>query len=304
MNSILRIKIIDNEEWAIYAQSYQEFLHIALQIAGRAIQTHIEEEGIKSPAFSWIQTRLVRPSFQHLCFRCGTRIYSILIAIHGLVAKEEKDGDIIVYKRDYDNLLNECHKHNLTPCIIPISYTHSIPMLGGSHLINGVTSEPILLRTENDNKNIPMSKWEINNMAINRVIQYLAKQGYANITYCDVVGIEPQIWFEKDGSKSYVIVRGIPIGYRNNEFEINKNLLIRLSDYDGYFADVQFTSSFPILKDDKGNIVPLSKRDGDGDIWMWRGDGFYCNFTGIQEIEKAITNNEFIKVVEKDSYDI
>ena len=304
-DSILRIELVDDEKWNAYAPTYQEFLPSALQIAGNAIQAHINEKGIKHPEFAWIQTHLVRPSFQHLCFRYGTRIYSILIAIHGIVEKEENDNNnVIVHKRDYDNLLDECHKYNLTPCIVPITYAHSAPMLDGSHLMNGVTNEPILLKTDNDKKNVPMSKWEINNMAINIVIQYLAKQGYDNITYCDVVGIDPQIWFEKDGKKSYVIVRGIPIGHRNNEFEINKNMLIKLSDYDGYFADVQFASSSPILKDEKGNIVPLSKRDSDKDIWMWRGDSFYCNFAGIQEIEKAVTNNEFIKIIEKNSYDI
>lgn len=53
-----------------------------------------------------------------------------------------------------------------------------------------------------------------------------------------------------------------------------------------------------------GNLVPLGKRHGDEDIWMWRGDSFYCNFTGLQDINKAIENNEFIQVVKKESYDI
>ena len=141
-------------------------------------------------------------------------------------------------------------------------------------------------------------------MGIQIVVNHLSQQNLKILSFCDVVGIEPQIWFEKNGKMCYVIVRSSPIGKRKEDFPINNNLLLKLMDYDGYFADVQFASSSPILKDENGNIVPLSKRDGDEDIWMWRGDGFYCNFTGLQEIERAIAFNEFIKIYEKESYDI
>lgn len=305
MRPILRLKVVEDEEWDTYAQAYQDFLPTALQIAGNAIQSYVNEKGLKFPEFSWIQTRWVSPSFQHLCFRCGTQIYSILIAIHGFSTKEGNDDDsIVVSKKDYDNLVNECQKHNLIPCIMPIFARPQLPIFDSCHLINGVTDELILLKTNCNTENIAMSKWEINSMGINIVIQHLEQQKYHNITFCDVVGIEPQIWFEKDGKKSYVIIRAIPIGYRNHKFKINKNMLVRLSDYDGYFADIQFASSAPILKDEHGNIVPLSKRDGDEDIWMWRGDSFYCNFTGLQEIERAIVNNEFIDVIDIPNYDI
>lgn len=83
-----------------------------------------------------------------------------------------------------------------------------------------------------------------------------------------------------------------------------RDKLQRLSEYDGYFADVQFASSSADLRDDKGNLIPLSKRDGVGDNWMWRGDGFYCNFTGLQEIERAIVDNPFIKVSEDEVYNV
>lgn len=172
------------------------------------------------------------------------------------------------------------------------------------HLIHAVTGEYIRLERTTSEENVPMSEWEINSMGIQTVVNYLRQQNLKIMSYCDVVGIEPQIWFEKNGKMSYVIVRSIPIGKRKEDFPVNNNLLLRLSDYDGYFADVQFASSSPILKDENGNIVPLGKRDGDEDVWMWRGDGFYCNFTGLQEIERAIASNEFIKVYEKESYDI
>ena len=141
-------------------------------------------------------------------------------------------------------------------------------------------------------------------MGVQTVMQYIEKEKGKINSYCDVVGIEPQIWFEKNGKTSYVIVRAIPVGYRKHKFEINHNLLLRLSEYDGYFADVHFASSSAVLFDEKGIRVPLGKRDGDEDVWMWRGDSFYCHFIGLQPIENAIVDNDFIEVIDEPSYDI
>jgi hypothetical protein len=79
---------------------------------------------------------------------------------------------------------------------------------------------------------------------------------------------------------------------------------LKLTKYYGYFADVQFASASPILRDEKGERVPLGKRDGDEDIWMWRGDRFYCNFKGLQKLEKAIADNSFIQIQENETYDV
>ena len=62
--------------------------------------------------------------------------------------------------------------------------------------------------------------------------------------------------------------------------------------------------SSPILKDENGNIVPLSKRDTVEDVWMWRGDGFYCKFNGLQKIYDAISMNSFIEISEDEVFDI
>ena len=305
MRPPIGFKPVDENGWGTYAQAYQEYLPTALQIAGSHIQKYISDKGIGRPEFVWIQTILLHPSFQHLCFRFGTQVYSILIAIHGFKSNNgQEDDSVVVFKREYDNLLSECRKHNLTPCIIPIAARPGIPMLEEPHLIHAETGEYIRLEGTSSEELVPMSEWEINSMGILIVVNYLEQQNLKIQSYCDVVGIDPQIWFEKNGKMSYVIVRSIPIGKRKEVFHINNNLLLRLSDYDGYFADVQFSSSNPFLKDDKGNTVLLTKRCGDEDVWMWRGDGFYCNFTGLQEIERAIASNYFIKVYEKESYDI
>lgn len=290
MRPSIKIAKVDDNEWGTYAKAYQEFLPTAMQIAGQVIQESINERGFKFPDFTWIKTDLMAyPSFHHISFRYGAQVYVILIAIHGFQTPDGQDDDrIIVSKRDYDNLISESEKHNLVPCIIPIAARPQLPMIRNIHLINAVSEEPIILGEPC--YGVAMSEWEIYNMGISQVVDYLRKQGYKIHKYCDVVGIEPQIWFEKDGKTSYVIVRSIPIGLRNKDFVIHKELLLKISDYDGYFADLQFANEH---------------NNGDfEDKILWRGDGYWGNFTGLQEIEKAIANNPFIKVSEETVYDI
>lgn len=290
MRPSIKIAKVDDNEWGTYANAYQEFLPTAMQIAGQVIQDYINERGFQFPDFTWIKTDLMAyPSFHHISFRYGAQVYAILIAIHGFQTPDGNEDDrIVVSKREYENLIHESEKHNLIPCIIPIAARPQLPMIRNTHIINAVSEEPIVLGEPC--YGVAMSEWEIYNMGISQVLDYLSKQGYKIHKYCDVVGIDPQIWFDKDGKTSYVIVRSIPIGLRDEDFVIHKDLLLKTSDYDGYFADLQFANEH---------------NNGDfEDIILWRGEGFWGNFTGLQEIEKAIANNPFIKVSEDAVYDI
>ena len=77
MRPLIRIKVVDQQEWGSYAQAYNEFLPQAVQIAGQAIQDYANERGLEYPHFAWLQMHLNHPSFQHLCFRKGAQVYSI-----------------------------------------------------------------------------------------------------------------------------------------------------------------------------------------------------------------------------------
>lgn len=292
MRPSIKIAKIDDNEWSTYAKAYQEFLPTAMQIAGQSIQNYINERGFQFPDFTWIKTDLMAyPSFHHISFRYGAQVYAILIAIHGFQTPDGNEDDrIVVSKRDYENLIHESEKHNLIPCIIPIAARPQLPMIRNTHIINAVSEEPIVFSEPYPNGGVAMSEWEIYNMGINQVVNYLEKQGHKIHKYCDVVGIYPQIWFDKDGKTSYVIVRSIPIGLRDENFVIHKELLLKVSDYDGYFADLHFANEH-----NNGAFE---------DKTLWRGEGFYCNFPELQEIEKAIANNPFIKVSEDTVYDI
>lgn len=290
MRPVLKIKVVSEPEWRIYADAYHEFLPQTTRIAVQSINEIAQREGLDQSEFAWLQTFPNYPSFQHLCFRTSSQVFSILIAIHGFTSNGEDDNGIVVNKRDYDRLIMETEKNHLVPCIFPICGIPQIPMLGGTHLIHAKTGAAIDIKKEYDYNNGRMSPWEINNFGVWTVIHYLQDKQCTNISYCDVIGIQPQIFFEKDGKHAFILVRTLPIGMKNQPFEINKNLLKKYSGYEGYFADVQFarfhnTGSF-------------------NDKYMPRGDSFYSNFRGLQDLKTAIRRNDFIILVEKENYEI
>lgn len=292
MRPNVKIAKVDVNEWDTYAKTYHEFLSMAMQIAGQSIQDYINERGFKFPDFTWIKADLMAyPSFHHISFRYGSQVYAILIAIHGFKTPDGNEDDrIVVSKREYENLIYESKKHNLIPCIIPIAARPQLPMIRNAHIINAVSEKTIVFGEPYPNGGVAMSEWEIYNMGINQVVNDLVKQGYKIHSYCDVLGIDPQIWFDKEGKTSYVVVRSIPIGLRDEDFVIHKDMLVKTSNYDGYFADLQFANEH---------------NNGDfEDKMLWRGERFWCNYTGLQEIEKAIAEKSFIKVCKDEVYDI
>lgn len=290
MRPLVRIRLVEDEEWSRYSQAYEQFLPQATSIAGQSINELAQKKGLDQSQFAWLQTYPNYPSFQHLCFRTSSQVFSILIAIHGFSSNGKDDNSIVVYKRDYDRLIMETDKNHLVPCIFPVCGLPRIPMLGGTHLIHAKTNRPIDLEKEYDYNDGQMSAWEINNFGISIVINYLRDQGCKNISYCDVLGIDPQIFFEKDGTQSFVIVRSIPTGLRDETFEINKKMLAKLSDRKGYFADVQ--------------LARYHNNGSFNDKYLPRGDSFFSNFRGLQEMKSAIRNNSFIVLADKENYNI
>lgn len=304
-DSKAKFSIISDQEWGTYAKAYDSVLGDCANIAGQSIQEYASSRGLiqntefGAPKFAWISTPFTQFSFQHICFRYMSDVYSIIIAIHGFIGSNGKIKDsVVVPEHLYKQLLAESEKNNLIPCILPISTATKRPMFDGSHLLHAITQEPISIEPKESSDQVQMSEWEINNMGVNIVSDYLEKHGCTVVAFCDRVGISPQLWFEKDGKRSYVLVRTIPVGKQQETYFVNKRMLANNAGFDGYFAEVILSSSSPVLLDDKGNIVPLSQRFGEKNIWLWRGDGFYISFKGLQELNIAMSENSNIELVD------
>jgi hypothetical protein len=138
-----------------------------------------------------------------------------------------------------------------------------------------------------DDIKVEMSGWELHNFSIQIVRDHVEKKLNGSIlSYCDVNGIDPQIWFQDgQGNRSWIIVRHFSkiVGEESTNFiGIVKNNP-QLAPFDGFFAGVSVASSEPFIHDLDAKAVPLSKRF-DGSAPVYRGDGFYVKFEGIERI--------------------
>lgn len=291
---------------------YYHFLPHAFKIAVDSIHKYITEKGFEHPTFSWIQTQLLNISFQHLCFRYGTQVYSVLIAISGIIGEDEDNDCAILRKQDYDNLISESNKFNLIPCIFPIDLKKKSAQIGGIHLLHAIDNTAISMDKNDMSELVPMSKWEINNMGIDIVAQHLSGKGFKIFSYCDVVDIEPQLWFyDNSGRRCFVYVNSISGNYPESaKYRLNINSLKRFkTEYNesvGYYAKLSFFPADAVAYDKEGAVVPLSKRDNLSNPVeiLYRGKGFYVNFSGLQELQQAIKDDDSLITFEADYYNV
>ena len=299
MRPIAKVSVISRDDWGPFAQAYHNCISACCQVGSNSIADYFSFLPSSSHDFGWLQYGPVRPAFQDLCFTYLSNTYSILVALHGFSSADGKDDDrIVVFQQDYDNLLRESKKNNLTPCILPVAVRPGIPMLGGTHLINAITGDPIVIDRIRPSDRIPLSEWELNNLGVSFAINCLNKEGYQVKSYCDVVGLDPQIIFEKNGRTSYAIVRTVPAGRMDDKFVVNRNMLQRLKNLDGYFIDLH-AFEVPYIKENGESNIPMNDFDYSF-TELFRSELYAFNKFEMIEIKKAIQENGFIEVVDRD----
>ena len=290
-----------NDDWTFFADRYNHFLPRAIQIAGQSINELMKrmgvtelmkKMGVAERDFTWIQTNYCYPTFQHLCFRLDNDVYSVIIGLHGFSDKNEKPIDEIVIPNGLRELqIRECQKNRLIPCIFPICAIPQVPLLDGSHLIHTETHKKIELNKTPTDKKVPMSEWEVHDMGISAVLQYMQKEGFEVDGYCNLLEATPQITFrDKDGKSSFVIVNTITENTKDNvNKKINHQLIMNTLEHNGYYAKVGLFPAAPVAYDSEGKMVPLSERDNIDNPkgMLYRGEGAYVFFKGLEYIESV-----------------
>ena len=170
--------------------------------------------------FLWIKTELSYPSFDDFTFAYRNKIFSVL------VERAERTGN---NKFSFGNvrrvrtLIAGCENNNLVPCIYPVVETegethvfYGYPItdfkdgksiIGSWNLIHAVSKKFVDPFDEASDELIEVSDWELQNWAVKIVANYLYKEGFKLLSYSDVLGIEPHIWFENsEGKRCWVEV--------------------------------------------------------------------------------------------------
>ena len=262
-------------------QPSADFLH-ARNVAGVTLQHQFSKHTGKLPEsrdFRWIKSDLTWPSFDHLTFAYGNQIFSVLVEV---IDNEES----LLSEQECQRCFDACVKNNLIPCVFRVSLRDMKPLLEGWNLLALETSLPIAPQELVTDERIEMSEWELRNMAIQIVRDNVAQNGGKVLSFTDVLGIDPQVWFEDNaGSRAWIIIRHYPIlsGEEGNEFVGIERQHRQLAPFEGYFAAVSMASSEPVLYDRNGGVIPLSRRF-DGTAPLYRGDQFYIKFDRLLNI--------------------
>jgi hypothetical protein len=258
-----------------------DFLH-AGNVAGVALQQQFSKHAGKLPEsrdFRWIKSDLTWPSFDHLTFAYGNQIFSVLVEV---IDNEESQ----LSEQECQRCFDACVKSNLIPCVFRVSLREMKPLQEGWNLLALETNLPITPQELVTDERIEMSEWELRNMAIQIVRDSVAQNGGKVLSFTDVLGVDPQVWFEDNaGSRAWIIVRHYPIlsGEEGNEFVGIERQHRQLAPFQGYFAAVSMASSEPVLYDRNGGVIPLSRRF-DGTAPLYRGDQFYIKFDRLLNI--------------------
>ena len=258
----------------------------ARNVAGVTLQQQfnlLPQSGSPSRDAKWLKADLTWPSFDHLTFAYRDAVFSVLVDI---VENNSSSLEPKATKR----CLDAAALHNLIPCVFQVDRRTMQPSSGGWNLFDlrdGTLVDPAQTP---DTGTVPMSAWELQSFGVQVVRGHVTGQlGGKEHSFCDVLGIDPQIWFEDSkGNNGWVVVRNFPVltGEEKSDWLGFAGTNTKLQKFDGYFAAVSIASSAPVLRDEQGNLIPLSERFT-GQAPLYRGDSFCVKFEGLQRIHVA-----------------
>lgn len=279
----------------------------ARNVAGQCLERLFAQynKGVsnKFECFTWLKTELTAPSFEHLTFSYKNAVFPILIDVIA------DDGNTLS-QSERRLLCDEAVKYNLVPCIYEVRIEKNVPDVSGVYDrkvagMSGYRLSPVAggwnlkhARTGNNvdpcyfgrDNSTPMSEWELQNFAIGIARQYgVEKNGYVFDSFCDIPGIDPQLWFhDQSGRRSWAIVRFQKV-LDESDADKFRDFVDRnkyLAGYDGYFVPVSAAMADAAVYDQHGNVIPLSRRF-DGSAPLYRGHGMYVNYRRMIPIYKA-----------------
>ncbi|OQW40050.1 MAG: hypothetical protein A4S08_05630 [Proteobacteria bacterium SG_bin4] len=242
----------------------EEFLKI-WQSAGIHLNNQVEG-GIQS----WLRAHPYPPFLEHLSFRLGNQLF--FIRIEDIDGKIHGPGSV-------RGLLAVAEGNRGHACLLPMKKKFFggewVPDRSGWSLIDAKTKkpvDPISLVTE---EKIEMTPWELQDMAVQVVKDYLEKQGYQIISWQGNPEVDPAIWFVGNSKgPEWVVIRTIKFpenqAPRPSNWQAIANQCSRMSRI-GHFASVALVSTNQPFQSQEEQAVPL-----------WRGHAMHVRFTGLE----------------------
>jgi len=242
----------------------QEFFR-CWQAAGKHLDNQVQG-GIRF----WLRAHPYPPFLDHLSFRLGNQLFFVRV--------EDVDG-MVAGPGSFRGLHTIAKANGGHALVLPMKRRMAgdtwVSDRNGWGLIDATTREtvdPVALVTDDK---IEMTPWELQDMAVQVMRDYLEKQGYELMSWQSNPEVEPAIWFVGDSREpEWVVVRAVRYPERQAQRPDNwpsiENHCARMSRV-GHFASVAIASAEQPFQTSDEPATPL-----------WRGHALHIRFTGLE----------------------
>jgi hypothetical protein len=219
---------------------------------------------------TWLRAHPYPPFLEHISFRLGNQLF--FIRIEDVDEKVQGPGTL-------RGLLTIAEGNKGHACLLPMKKKLFggawVPDRQGWGLVDAKTMKSIDPTTLVTDQKIEMTPWELQDMAVQVVRDYLEKEGCRIMSWQANPEVDPAIWFVGDSKgPEWVVVRVIKFpdnhAFRPGNWQAIARQCSRISQV-GHFASVALVSTGQPFRSHEEQAAPL-----------WRGHGLHVRFAGLE----------------------
>jgi hypothetical protein len=232
---------------------------------------HLESQA-QGPIQSWLRAHLNPPFLEHLSFRLGNQLFYIRL--------EDVNGRLDV-PGSLEGLLQVavgCAGH---ACVMPMKKVGKNwePVEAGWGLLDALTRDAIYPPSLITDRNIEMTDWELQDLAVQVVRDRLQRQGRELMSWNSNPEVNPSLWFIGDSGEEWVLVRAVRgPKVRANLPDNFPEIFAHFNElgHKGYFASVGIMSVDGLLDT---STTGFRKRNP-----VYRGHQMHIEYEGLQAL--------------------
>ena len=235
--------------------------------AWRAAALHLNGHG--GDSIRWLRAHLDQPFAEHLSFLLGNQLFFVYVQAEEFAQCPTAEVFLRVSKRA-----------NAIPCLLPMQASGDdwYPALTGWGLRHGITGQPVDPADLVSDQKILMSDWEVHDVGMQVVMHHLQAQGKEVFSKQPDPDLYPQLWFESEGERSWVLVRASrSSGTEPTIAATERGVIDQLLAFAplGFFASVVVVADSADMGDDNvdSDMPPL-----------YRGYPLQVSFSGLQSL--------------------
>ncbi len=216
---------------------------------------------------AWLKSYPYPPFLEHLSFRFGNQLFFVRVEDE----ENHVSGPSSREGLKYIASENDGHACLLTmKNIAGVGWTSALPGWGLIDIESGESINPVLAVTD---EKIEMTSWELQDMGVQVVRDFLDNQGYELMSWQGNPNVDPSIWFVgESGGPEWVVVRVT---------KYPSNRALRPENWDSIAAScskmssVGHLASFALMWADQPS-------GGECSISLPRGEGMIVSFRGLE----------------------